>query len=258
MNEVRGSAELAGGPSSSNAVEEHFNQAAEQFGQNYHAKDDFHERQQIWQGVIGESLDRLADGGICLDLGCGDGTLSRSVAAKGFQTVGIDQSDKMLSLARRRADEAGVGQWGTYLHASLPLPVELETRYTGKAGLILCSSVLEYVMDYDKVLAQFFLLLKPGGRLILSVPNRSSVYRVMQRICRFFLPLRSSYLRHQRHQFKASDLEVLLEQIGYRISRRTFFALPLQRISEKAFGSYRGRLLATMVLVVAEKPSPPC
>jgi 2-polyprenyl-3-methyl-5-hydroxy-6-metoxy-1,4-benzoquinol methylase len=218
VDEVRRSAELAGGLSNSNEVEEHFNQAAEQFTQNYHAKADFHERQHLWQRVIDESLDRLADGGICLDLGCGDGTLSRSVAAKGIQTVGIDQSDKMLSLARRRAGEAGVGQWGTYLHASLPLPVELETRYTGKAGLILCSSVLEYVMDYEKVLAQFFHLLKPGGRLILSVPNRSSVYRVMQRICRFLLPLRSSYLRHQRHQFNASDLEVLLEHLGYRIS----------------------------------------
>jgi 2-polyprenyl-3-methyl-5-hydroxy-6-metoxy-1,4-benzoquinol methylase len=258
VDELRGSAELVGGLTNSNAVEEHFNQAAEQFGQNYHAKADFHERQRIWQRVIGESLDRLVDGGICLDLGCGDGTLSRSVAAKGIQTVGIDQSDKMLSLARRKAGEAGVGQWGTYLHASLPLPVELETCYAGKAGLILCSSVLEYVMDYEKVLAQFFLLLKPGGRLILSVPNRSSVYRVMQRICRFLFPLRSSYLRHQRHQFNASDLEVLLEQLGYRISRRTFFALPFQSVSEKAFGRYRGQLLATMVLVVAEKPTQPC
>lgn len=257
MNEVQGSAELAGGQKNSNAVEEHFNQAAEQFGQNYHAKGDFHERQQIWQRVIDESLDRLTDGGICLDLGCGDGTLSRSVAAKGIQTVGIDQSDKMLSLARVAADKAGVGRWGTYLRASLPLPEELENCYTGKAGLILCSSVLEYVIDYEKVLAQFFSLLKPGGRLILSVPNRRSAYRVAQRICRFLLPLRSSYLRHQRHQFNASDLEVLLEHLGYRISRRTFFALPLQRVSEKAFGGYRGQLLATMVLVVAEKPALP-
>jgi 2-polyprenyl-6-hydroxyphenyl methylase/3-demethylubiquinone-9 3-methyltransferase len=252
------SSKLAGDPSNSNAVEEHFNQAAEQFTQNYNAKADFHERLGIWQGMIGESLDRLADGGICLDLGCGDGTLSRSIAAKGITTVGIDQSDKMLSLARRKAAEAGIGQWGTYLHASLPLPVELETRYTGKAGLILCSSVLEYVMDYEKVLAQFFILLKPGGRLILSVPNRRSAYRVVQRICRLFLPLRSSYLRHQQHQFNASDLAAILEQLGYRVSAQTFFALPLQHISGKAFGRYRGQFLATMVLVVAEKPAPPC
>jgi 2-polyprenyl-6-hydroxyphenyl methylase/3-demethylubiquinone-9 3-methyltransferase len=255
VSDLRGSSELPGGPSHADSVEEYFDQVADSFGRNYQARPDFLERRDIWQRAVAASLTRLTDGGICLDLGCGDGTLSRPVAAKGIQTVGIDQSERMLSAARRLAAEAGVGRWTLYLRASLPLPDDVAGRYVGKAGLILCSSVLEYVPDYEKALAQCFGMLKPGGRLLLSIPNRGSVYRIVERAGRSLFSLVGSYLRHQRHQFNVSELEALLERMGYLVSGRTFFALPLPRVSEKIFGRYRGRWLATMVLLVADKPA---
>lgn len=248
---------LPSGTGKSDAVEEYFDRTADSFGRNYRMRPDFRERREVWERAIADSLGPPAGGGICLDLGCGEGTLSRSIAARGIQVIGIDRSEKMLSLARHLAEEAGVGRLAQYLCASLPLPDDIADRYAGRAGLILCSSVLEYVPDYQHVLAQCFRLLNPGGRLLLSVPNRGSLYRAVERAGRSLFSLGGSYLRHQRHQFNLSDLEELLGRLGYRVSARTYFALPLPRISEKVFGRYRGRWLATMMLVTADKPSPP-
>jgi 2-polyprenyl-3-methyl-5-hydroxy-6-metoxy-1,4-benzoquinol methylase len=41
---------------------------------------------------------------------------------------------------------------------------------------------LEYVDDLDRILAQFSLLVKPGGALVLSLPNLASLSRAFQRV----------------------------------------------------------------------------
>jgi len=239
------------------SLQQHFDRAAQRFGRNYHVKADFREREAVWDQAITRSLRAIPGDGVCLDLGCGEGTLSRSVASKSAPIVGIDQSEAMIALARTRAEESGLSVLTTYLQGALPLPPSTERSYADGVRLILCSSVLEYIEDYQAVLMQCFRMLQPGGRFILSVPNRSSVYRIAQRVGRFVLPLRSSYLKYQLHQFDDSTLTSLLEQLGYRVLERTFFALPSQSISEKVFGNYRGRLLATMLLIVVEKPRTP-
>ena len=127
--------------------------------------------------------------------------------------------------------------------------------YKSSAGLIICSSVMEYVEDYETVLRQFYSLLKPGGILLLSLPNRLSVYRIFERTLRRFLASQDSYLRHQRHQFDPGFIRPLLAEFGYRVIEEEYFSLPLQRLSEKFFHSYRGQWMATMFLVTAQKDS---
>jgi len=235
-------------------VTEHFDRMAQAFATNYSNAPDFKERLTVWERAIEKHITSMPKGSLCLDLGCGDGILSRPVAARGIPTVGIDRSHRMVSLAQQKADEAGVSSWGIYRRGSLPLSADIEACYAGTAGLVLCSSVLEYIADYEEVLTQVLRLLKPGGRLILSVPNRRSVYRVAQRIAQSIFPLRSSYLRHQQHQFEAMRLGASMKLLGYRISDQAFFALPLPRITERIVRRYRGQYLATMILIVAEKP----
>ncbi|HTN42237.1 MAG TPA: methyltransferase domain-containing protein [Nitrospiria bacterium] len=233
------------------SVRDYFDRVADHFAANYRKEDAFEERRRIWHCMIEENLSRLKDGGLCFDMGCGDGSLSRPVVALGYQTIGIDQSENMLALARRQCE--GNGPVPSYIQASLPLPQDLLEKYRDTAGLILCSSLLEYLDDYERALMQFHGILRKGGRLILSVPNKDALYRMGERVLRFVLTSRNSYLKYQRHQFRPASLRSTMGRLGYTLVHEQYFALPIQRYSSKLFGNFRGRRLATLYLLVVEK-----
>ena len=232
---------------------QYFDRTAVRFSANYRDSASFEERQCVWDRCIELSMGSLAHGVVCLDIGCGDGSLSRPIAARGHPTVGIDQSTSMLSLATQRAQADGMLENVEYIEGTMPFSNGVVDRFRGRAGLILCSSVLEYVEDYAAALRQFDAMLASGGRIIVSVPNRQSVYRGFERLIRWLLPSRDSYLRYQRHQFRADMFKAQLVELGLNIVHEEYFALPLQTITARVFGRYRGKRLATLYLVVAEK-----
>ena len=110
------------------------------------------------------------DGHQVLDAGCGSGPLSAALRAKGAIVTGFDGSPAMLELARQRlGDDAA-------LHVadlSRPLPFA-----DGAFDDIVASIVLHYLRDWATPLAELRRLLKPGGRLILSV-NHPIVYKLL-------------------------------------------------------------------------------
>jgi SAM-dependent methyltransferase len=232
---------------------EYFNRIALPFARNYAARDAFQERRRIWERLIEESLPRLVRGSVCMDMGCGDGTLGRAAAARGVKTVGVDQSDEMLLLASRRSREAQLEQLTQYIQAPLPLPAALMDQYRGRAGLILCSSVLEYIEPYERLLRQFLELLGNKGRLIVSVPNGHSIYRWAERALDRVHSSADSYLRHQRHIFYPEAFKMCLQQLGYATVHEEYFALPFQSMSSKFLGARRGRRLATLYVLVADR-----
>ena len=238
-------------------VTDHFNRMAPAFTTNYSRSPAFKERLEVWRRALEHSVAHMPDKSLCLDMGCGDGSISRQISARGIRVVGFDQSETMLALANRRAGEEGVGSRSEYVLASLPLSKELIKTYENSAGLIICSSVLEYVDDYETVLRQFHFLLKPGGILLLSLPNRHSVYRIFERTLRPFITSPDSYLHHQRHQFDPGGMKPVLASFGYSVVEEKYFSLPLQRFSGILFGRYRGRRVAAMFLITAQKDLSP-
>jgi len=241
-----------------NEVEEtrrYFDRTASDFSVKYRADGSFEERRRVWERCIVDSAGCLDAGRVCLDIGCGDGSLSRPVAARGHRTIGIDQSTSMLSLARQQAAAEGVSAHAEYVEGTIPLPSAMLAEWKGKAGLILCSSVLEYVEDYAAALRQFQVLLTDGGRMIVSVPNRHSVYRLVERVMRRLLPRRDSYLRYQRHQFCADAFKAQLAALGLTLVHEEYFALPLHAFTARLFGGRRDKRVATLYVVVAEKPA---
>jgi SAM-dependent methyltransferase len=98
-----------------------------------------------------------------LDAGCGAGPLFAALRERGAIVTGFDKSEGMLELARRR-----LGDDADLLLAELggPLPFPDDTFDDVTASL-----VLHYLEDWGPALAELRRVLKPGGRLIVSVDH---------------------------------------------------------------------------------------
>ena len=96
-----------------------------------------------------------------LDAGCGSGPLLAALRDRGAVVAGIDKSAGMVELARRRlGDDADlrVAELGS------PLPFA-----DGTFDDVTASLVLHYLEDWGPALAELRRVLKPGGRLLVSV-----------------------------------------------------------------------------------------
>lgn len=96
-----------------------------------------------------------------LDAGCGSGALSLALRAKGALVTGFDSSPVMVELARQRLGEDADLQ---VADISLPLPFA-----DGAFDDVVVSLVLHYLQDWTAPLSELRRVLKPGGRLLLSV-----------------------------------------------------------------------------------------
>ncbi|WP_336205986.1 class I SAM-dependent methyltransferase [Nonomuraea sp. LPB2021202275-12-8] len=98
-----------------------------------------------------------------LDAGCGSGPLFSALRDRGAIVTGIDASAGMLELARRRlGDDADLRV--ADLASPLPFP-------DGAFDDVIASLVLHYLEDWGPTLAELRRVLRPGGRLLVSVDH---------------------------------------------------------------------------------------
>ncbi|MBT2988667.1 MAG: bifunctional 2-polyprenyl-6-hydroxyphenol methylase/3-demethylubiquinol 3-O-methyltransferase UbiG [Candidatus Thiodiazotropha sp. (ex Ctena orbiculata)] len=103
-----------------------------------------------------------------LDVGCGGGILSESMAALGAQVTGIDMGEAPLQVARLHLLESGLEI--NYER----IPVErLAQERPESFDMITCMEMLEHVPDPMSVVSACARLVKPGGRLFFSTINRN-------------------------------------------------------------------------------------
>ncbi len=107
-----------------------------------------------------------------LDAGCGSGPLAAALRDRGAVVTGIDSSVEMLALARRRLGEDVALQ---VVDLRDPLPFGDETFDDVAASL-----VLHYLEDWGPTLAELRRVLKPGGRLIVSVEHPVIAYIIQE------------------------------------------------------------------------------
>jgi SAM-dependent methyltransferase len=141
--------------------------------------------------------------GRLLDFGCGGGVFLERMSVQGWQVTGLDLAPAAV---RRVRTELGLPA----LVGSLPHP-ELDP---GSFDVITMWHSLEHVHDPRGVLREAFLLLAPGGKLIVAVPNLASL--AFRWFGRFWYGL--DLPRHLSH-FTPQTLTWMLEGTGFRAGR---------------------------------------
>jgi polyprenyldihydroxybenzoate methyltransferase/3-demethylubiquinol 3-O-methyltransferase len=104
-----------------------------------------------------------------LDVGCGGGLLSESLARLGAKTLGVDASESNIRIAEHHAASDSALSSLTYRHTAAEDLLALPKRYDAVCSM----EVIEHVDDPASFLQTLTQLVKPGGHLFLSTIART-------------------------------------------------------------------------------------
>ncbi len=108
------------------------------------------------------------DGSKVVDIGCGGGILTESMALAGALVTGIDMAEGPLSVARLHQIESGAEVDYQYSTAE-----ELAAGHAGQFDIVTCLEMLEHVPSPAAIIASVHTLLRPGGQAFFSTINRN-------------------------------------------------------------------------------------
>lgn len=103
-----------------------------------------------------------------LDIGCGGGILSESLALSGANTTGIDLADEVLTIARLHSLESGVN-----VNYQLISAENFAKQNPQKFDVVTCMEMLEHVPDPAAIIQAAADACKPGGWVFFSTLNRN-------------------------------------------------------------------------------------
>jgi len=98
-----------------------------------------------------------------LDLGCGDGQLTRRLRDMGVHVLGVDASAEMVAAARERGVEAEQAQ------------AEMLPFRDATFDAVFSNAVLHWVRGQDEMMKQVHRVLKPGGRFVAEMGGHGNI-----------------------------------------------------------------------------------
>ena len=169
---------------------------------------------QYGEGVM--DLLTAAPGSRVIDLGCGNGALTRKLAQRGYDVLGIDASPQMIELARADAPELAFEQ-GDAVRFSLSRP----------ADAIFSNAVFHWIGagEQDALAANLARNLAPGGELVCEFGGHGCGERVHATLERCF---EERGLRYPRTFYfpTIGEHAPLLERHGLRVEVAALFDRP--------------------------------
>ncbi|MGI9319447.1 MAG: bifunctional 2-polyprenyl-6-hydroxyphenol methylase/3-demethylubiquinol 3-O-methyltransferase UbiG [bacterium] len=152
-----------------------------------------------------------------LDVGCGGGILSESMAQRGAEVTGIDMAEAPLSVARLHALESNISVDYRAITAE-----QLANEQPHSFDVITCLEMLEHVPDPASTVSACQSLVRPGGSVYFSTINRNPKSFLFAIIGAEYILNLLPRGTHQYQRFiKPSELNKWCAQTGLSISEMT-------------------------------------
>jgi 2-polyprenyl-3-methyl-5-hydroxy-6-metoxy-1,4-benzoquinol methylase len=151
-----------------------------------------------------------------LDVGCGVGTLCLYLAKQGADVTGIDVSSRAIKIAQKAQKALKLGTV-RFFNQEI-------SRGKHEFDLIICTEVIEHVIEEERFLKHLKSNLKSGGLLLLTTPSKENwLYR------RRFYATFDREVGHLRRYTKAG-LKKLLTDHGFKIKYLAAEESPLRNL----------------------------
>jgi ubiquinone/menaquinone biosynthesis C-methylase UbiE len=125
-----------------------------------------------------------------LDFGCGPGQIAMACAQSGYRVHGVDMSPRMIEAAQK-GDIEGLVSFSVLSEAE-----PLQLPFAGASfDAIVASSVFEYVANPAHCFVELHRVSRPGGWMLLTVPNVSHRVRKLERFIKPAARLSGPFLR---------------------------------------------------------------
>lgn len=155
----------------------------------------------------------IKSGGNSLELGCSNGYSTNILSELTESLDVVDGSQYMLEKTQQELPEK---KNVTFIY-SLFEELEKENEYEN----IFCSYVLEHVANPVQLLNQIYYMLKPGGRVFITVPNATALSRQMafeMHLVQSLYELTANDIAHgHRRVFDMGKLQELIKQTPFKI-----------------------------------------
>jgi len=103
-----------------------------------------------------------------IDVGCGGGILSESMAARGANVTGIDMGKAPLEVARLHSIDSGIT-----VNYQQSTAESMAQTHPEKFDVVTCLEMLEHVPHPSQIVAACSQMVKPGGHLFFSTINKT-------------------------------------------------------------------------------------
>jgi len=178
-----------------------------------------------------------------LDLGCGDGFLTRKLAESGATLVGVDASLQMVAAAKERGVDARCVSG-----EALSFDQEFDAVFSNAA--------LHWMTDQDAVLQGVYRALKPGGRFVAECGGQGNIAAIRVALLAVLQVHGVPVKRIENNRFYApAEYRSRLERQGFQVEQITLTPrpTPLPSGMTEWLQTFRQSLFAQ--LPVAERPA---
>lgn len=161
-------------------------------------------------------LPHTDNGEALLDVGCGSGAFSIGAALRGYCAIGTSWS---ASAYQKATERAALCKTDAKFEVQDVRELGARTDLQGKFDVIICTEVIEHIMDDRKLMTAIAGCLKPGARLLMTTPNALAKHLWAGDAGPFSVVEDGG---HVRKGYSEQMLQELCDEAGLRVERLSY------------------------------------